>query len=130
MKMSELPTTDRKGRKLEPIENGLIEHVSISNEDHGCLTAWVSIKFGRVAGCNFGGFKIGDADADGGNLDNKNYAADWIVKCLEVGGVHRWEDLKGRPVRVLHEGIGGQIVAIGHYIEDKWFCPRVEYKDK
>lgn len=127
MKQSELPTTDRKGRALRPIENGVIESVSISNEDHGCLTAWLHLKFGSSSGCSFGGFKIGNADADGCNLEAPNYAADWIVRCLEVGGVHKWEDLKGRPVRVLHEGLGGQVVAVGHYIEDKWFCPRVQY---
>lgn len=132
MRLSELPKTDRKGRFLDPIENGRITSVSISNEDHGCLTAWLYVEF-NGGGCGFGGYKLGNAD--GGNLGLKpgnqgDYAAEFLVRCINtVTGWGKWEDLKGQPVRVLHEGLGGGIVAIGHFIKDEWFCPRVEFEN-
>lgn len=71
MKYEELPKSDRF-----KVENGFIESVSISNADHGCLTAWLHIKF-SCGGCGFGGYKIGNAN--GWNLTEKGYAAEWIV---------------------------------------------------
>lgn len=130
MKFADLPTTDRQGRALRPVENGVIESVSIDNENHGCLTAWLHVRFAG-GGCGFGGYKLGKAD--GGNLTNgvANYAAEWIVRCVTVvlGDCGTWESLKGRPVRVLHEGLGGGIVAVGHFLKDEWFCPRVEFEE-
>lgn len=128
MKFADLPTTDRKGRALESVENGIIKSVSLSNEDHGCLSGWLFLEFG-CGGCGFGGYSIGKAD--GGNLASPgNYAAEWIVRCINVviGRWGKWEDLPGQPVRVLSEGTGGQIVAIGHFLKDEWFCPRVEFE--
>lgn len=126
MKFNELPTHDRKGTRPLDVENGIIKSLSISNGDHGCLTAWLNIEFDG-GGCGFGGYMLGKAD--GGNLDAPgNYAGEFLVRCMNTVGQEKWEDLKGRPVRVLHEGIGGTIVAVGHYLKDDWFCPRKEFE--
>ena len=123
MKFNELPTTDERRRPLE-LENGVIESVSISIADHGAMTAWLFVRF-NGGGCGFGGYKL--ADADGDNFD-KNFAAHFIVRCLNTLGKTKWEDLKGCPMRCLHEGLGGGIVAIGNFLKDEWYCPRLEMK--
>ncbi len=125
MKFVELPTTDRSGRTLR-VENGKVASVSISIEDHGCLTAWLFIDF-NGGGCGFGGYMLGKAD--GGNIPGKGYAAEYIVRCLKTVGVGKWEDMAGEPIRCLNEGIGGGIVAIGNYLKDEWFCPRKEFEN-
>ena len=120
MKFLELPST-----KELAVENGVIVSVSIDNENHGCLTAWLYVAF-RSGGCGFGGFKLGNADGD--NLDQKTYAAEWIVRCIKtVIGYGKWEELKGKPVRCLREGSGGKIIAIGHFLNDDWFSPKLEF---
>lgn len=128
MKFAELPTTDREGKALEPVVNGVVRSVSIDNENHGALCAWLHLEFGH-GGCGFGGYKLGNAD--GGNLDKTggNYAAEWLVRCINtvLGTWGKWEDLAGKPVRVLSEGWGGTVVAVGHYMKDEWFCPRIEF---
>lgn len=136
MKFMDLPTTDRKGRPLEPVENAVIRSVSISNEDHGCLTAWLFLDIGEGSGCGFGGFALGSYKGEDNLRPTKgNWAAFWITRCIETvldgkdEAYGKWEDLVGRPVRVIGEGLGGQIVAVGHFRQDKWFCPRVELKD-
>lgn len=115
--------------KRVTVENGVIDSVSITNADHGCLSAWLSVSF-HGSGCGFGGFALGKAS--GGNLTNVNapYCAEWIVRCMNTVGVTEWESLKGKPIRCLHEGIGGQILAIGNFLKDEWFCPRIEFETK
>lgn len=126
MTFDELERRDAKGREYA-VSNARIESVSISNEDHGCLTAWVNLRWSS-SGCGFGGFKLGNAG--GGNLDEKGFCAEFINRCIRVGiGEYgKWEDLEGKPVRILHEGWGGKVVAVGHYLDDEWFCPRQEWR--
>lgn len=125
MKFNELPTTARNGRLLQK-ENALISKPSLTIADHGCLTAWIGCDFDD-GGCSFGGYVLGKAG--GGNLDGKGYAAEFIVRTLKTVGVELWEDLHGKSIRVLHEGLGGGIVAIGHFLKDEWFCPRMEFEE-
>ena len=125
MKFNDLPKTDKRGREYA-LENAAIESVSISNEDYGALTAWLNLKIGEYMGCGFGGFMLGKADGD--NLSGKGYCAEFLVRCMNTVGRSKWEDLKGCPLRCLTEGLGGGVVAIGHFLEDKWFCPSVEFK--
>lgn len=127
MKFSELPKTDENGLALK-IDNAIIESVSLSIEDHGILSGWLYIRFSS-GGWGFGGYALGKVD--GGNLAAKgNYAAEFIVRCLAVGGVGKWENLMGRPLRCLHEKLSGDTVAIGHFMKDDWFCPSLEFEKK
>jgi hypothetical protein len=133
MTFADLPTTDRSGRDLQ-VENARIESVSIDNENHGCLTAWVHLRW-RSSGCGFGGYKLGHADRPNvaAKAGDKDYCAEFIRLCINVvndDGSGRWEKLVGKPVRILHEGLGGGVVAIGHLFDDKWFCPQVEFSSK
>ena len=128
MTFDELPTVDRSNRPLE-LSNAIIKSVSISNDDHGQLTAWLHLQF-DCGECGFGGYALGKADGD--NLSAPgNYAGEFLVRCINtvmVDGYGKWEKLAGEPVRCLHEGLGGVIVAIGNFIKDKWFCPRIEFE--
>ena len=113
-----------KGR--HETENAVVKSVSISNGDHGCLTAWLFIEF-HGGGCGFGGFKLGQADGDNLAKHGPNYCAEFIVRCLNTLGKDKWEDLPNTPLRCVHEGLGGGIIAIGHFLKDEWFCPRAEW---
>lgn len=128
MKFEELPKR-KNGRELK-VKNGAITSVSIDNDSHGMLTAWLQLEF-EGSGCGFGGYGLGKGD--GGNLSEPslNYAAEWFARCISTvhdDGYGTWENLKGKPVRALTEGLGGGIVAIGHFFKDKWFCPSVEFE--
>ena len=132
MKFSELPKKTERARELK-VENGVIESVTITNDEHGCLTAWLNLNF-NGGGCGMGGFHLGRGQ--GGNLEDdpgKSYCAEWISRCivsLTDTGYGTWEGLKGKPIRALSEGLGGGIVAVGHFFQDKWFCPRMEFEKK
>lgn len=125
MKFDELPAYGRDGGYLE-VDNAIVTSVSLSIADHGCLSGWLLTEFGS-GGCGFGGYMLGRRDEN--NLHGKGHAAEFIVRCIKVCGVEEWEKIKGQPIRVLHEGLGGGIVAIGHFLKDEWFCPRKEWEN-
>lgn len=103
------------------IENVKITDASITMADHGCLTFWLYLE-GYGWGCGYGGYCIGKgylgADeftaADGNGLVA-------MMKIMDVVGVEKWEDLKGKYCRVQSESWGSPIKVIGNLIKDKWF---------
>ncbi len=119
MKYDDLPKTGRGDRPLI-LSNALIESVSIDTER--CLTAWLMLSIADGGACGFGGYNLGPGRGSW-------HAGEFLARCMTVGGSERWEGLKGRPVRVLHEGLGGGIVAVGHFLKDDWFCPKLEWKN-
>lgn len=109
------------------LENGKIESVSLSIADHGVLSGWVMVGM-NGSGCGFGGYCLGKLDEPWSSDERKHYAAAFVIRTMQVVGVLAWEDLKGQPIRVLSEGLGGGILAIGNFIKDEWFCPKEEWK--
>ena len=97
--------------------NAQIESTMLGYEDHGILTCFLMLKQ-KGSGQGFGGYRL---DAPEGY---SIYTDFWIKRILEVVGVEKWEDLKGKYVQVKGEHYG--IEAIGHITDDKWFNPRQE----
>ena len=103
------------------IKNAIITYVSISMENHGCLT--FDIGFDGDGWCvTYGGYCIGN-----GYLGSDTFSAEHggglvaMMRIMDTVGVERWEDLKGKYVRVVSDGWGSKITTIGNIIEDKWF---------
>jgi len=107
------------------IKNAEISSVSLSNGDHGCLSAWLHLDYGG-SGQGFGGWNLYSPKS---HKDDKtgNYAGHFIWRCLEVAGVTEWKDLVGKTIRVkcTHD----KVQAIGHILKDLWFCPSDEFKE-
>lgn len=103
------------------IVNAKITDVSISMGNLGCLTFDIGLNGGDW-GCSYGGYCIGH-----GYLGANSFTAEnggglvAMMKIMDVVGVERWEDLKGKYVRVVDCGLGSSITRIGNIIEDKWF---------
>ena len=103
------------------IENAIITNVSISMQDHGCLTFNIMLE-GAGWDCNYGGYCIGK-----GYLGANTFEAESgsrlvaMMKIMDTIGVERWEDLKGKYVRCKLNGWGGTIDEIGNIIKSKWF---------
>ena len=107
------------------ILNAVIDGTMLGIEDHGLMTAYVYLK-GDGWGVGFGGYVL---DAwDGKKRTQTPLTGMFVSRVLEVVGADKWEDLKGKPVRVESEGLGGGCVRIGHYVKDLWFNPKEEFK--
>lgn len=105
------------------IQNAVITDVSLSIADHGCLSGWLNLNYGG-SGQGFGGYSLYSVGVFNRNKGG-NFAGLFITRILEVVGVEKWEDLKGKPCRVDAEHNG--VKRLGHFIEEKWFDPKVEF---
>ena len=90
------------------IKNAKITGTSLGYDDRG-PSFWIYVEYGNY-GQGFGGYKLGGIFTD--------YV---IMGILEAVGVDKWEELKGRPIRV--KASHDKIQAIGNYLEEKWFDP-------
>ncbi len=108
----------------EEVRNAQIESTMLGLEDHGCLTFWLHLKFDGT-GQGFGGFGMDEpvTDETGKFLRRKGteFGCEVILRVLNVVGVEKWEDLKGKYLRVRGGGWSGPIEGIGNIIEERWF---------
>jgi hypothetical protein len=90
------------------VKNAIIESTHLGKEDHGIPTCYLNLRY-EGSGQSFGGY----------NLTTK-----FIMKCIETLGVTNWEALPGTMLRVRADM--SKIEAIGHIMDDKWFCPKTD----
>lgn len=111
------------------IKNATIESARITNDDHGLLTAWIYLNYGKGgSGQGFGGFALylPSSFKNHTSAYKANYAGHFIWRVLEVAGVAEWKDLPGKTVRA--RATFSNIEAIGHITDDDWFCPKIDFE--
>lgn len=114
---------------MTEIVNAKIDWTMLGNEDHGLFTCQLGLDYGGVHQ-GFGGYSldqyIKEQDA---RKDIVGAGTEFIKQILWVVGVDKWEDLKGKVVRVERkEGWNGNVIGIGNVLEDKWFKPKEWFK--
>ncbi len=106
-------------------KNAIVESVSIDDGERGLLTAWLNLNYGG-SGQGFGGFTL-YLPKDYHHFTNKgDFAGHFIFRCMEIAGVNKWQDIKGKTVRVRSNG--QLIEEIGHIIKDDWFNPSKDFE--
>lgn len=88
--------------------------------DIGIFTCHLYLDYGG-SGQGFGSHVLAATNESKDASIPINYGANYIKKLLEVVGVEKWEDLKGKHVRV--DQSWNKVYRIGNIIEDKWFDP-------
>lgn len=111
---------------MTEIKNAIIKSASITNDDHGVLTAWLTLDYGG-SGQSFGGFCLYLPESFK-NYQLKTVAGHFIWRCMEIADVSAWDKLPGKTIRV--RGTYSGVEAIGHIVKDDWFCPREDFKEQ
>jgi len=110
------------------IVNAVIEEVSLSNDDHGVLSARLHLNYGdRRQG--FEGYSL-YLPKSFHHHTLLSPAGHFIFRCLQVAEVTEWSKLKGKTIRVRRKaGWNGSIQAIGHIVKDDWFDPQKDFEE-
>lgn len=112
---------------MSEIQNAIIESATITGDDHGLLSAWLTLDYGG-SGQGFGGYCLYvPKDFKHHDPAGPNYAGHFIWRCMEVGGVTKWDNLVGKTIRVRKDKPFGKILAIGHIVKDDWFDPSADF---
>lgn len=115
---------------MAEIENAKITNVSLTMADHGCLVYWISLEMKNTV-CNYGGYSIGTGclGAESNEFKGSSTGLAAMMQIMNVVGVDKWEDLKGKYCRVVTDGWGHTIDTIGNIIKDQWFNQREFFKN-
>ena len=113
------------------IENALITNVDLSMADHGCLTLAMTLE-GSGWGVVYGGYCLGKGylGADDDFFNGSAAGMEYLMRIMDTVGVEKFQDLKGKYVRVANKGWGSSVKIIGNIIKDKWFDAETFFADK
>jgi len=112
---------------MSVIVNAVIKSAEITNDDHGLLSAWVTLSYGSSSVQGFGGYSLYlPKSFDHHTLESP--AGHFIWRVMEVSGVSKWSQLPGKTIRVKKTDEWGSILAIGHIVNDDWFSPEEDFK--
>lgn len=103
------------------IKNARITNVSLGYEDHGVLTFGLTLEIAGGYGCVFGGYALDNYDRTLKKRVPCGKSMECLTEIMRVVGVHNWEDLNGKYIRIVDNGWGNTIDVIGNLMEDKWF---------
>ena len=113
------------------IENARIESVDLSMADYGCLVLAMDLK-GNGWGVTYGNYCLGKGylGADYDFFSGRAAGMEYLIRIMDTVGVERFQQLKGKYVRVATSGLGDPVKIIGNIIEDKWFDALTFFVDK
>lgn len=101
-------------------ENAKITAVSLTMEDHGVLTFYLTLE-GAGWGVNFGGYCIGKGYLGAKNFSASSCGLEAMMRIMDTVGVSRWEDLNGKYIRVNSPTWGNRVTKIGNIVREQWF---------
>ena len=113
------------------IENALITNVDLSMADHGCLTLAMALE-GSGWGVVYGGYCLGKGylGADDDFFNGSAAGMEYLMRIMDTVGVEKFQDLKGKYIRVATKGWGDAVKIIGNIIHNKWFDAETFFADK
>ena len=109
---------------MSEIKNYKIISTHLGYEDHGIFTFYLNLKGADGIHVSVGGYALDSPDNLGIGLLSKRSLTfkgiTLISNILDTVGVGTWEELQGKYIRVVDNGLGSYVTKFGNLIEDKW----------
>ena len=97
--------------------NAIITNTMLGYEDHGLFTFMLYLDYGG-SGQGAGGYALDSWYEQKKKRVGWAYGIDVIARIMQVVGVEKWEDLKGKHIRARSDW--GKVHAIGNFLKDDW----------
>lgn len=110
----------------ERVMNAIIEDAVIDIGERGFLTAWLALDYGG-SGQSFGGIVLYLPKSWTHHNMSSGFAGHFIYRVLEIAGVAKWSELKGKTIRA--KTSHSKVRAIGHIVKEDWFCPSADFME-
>jgi hypothetical protein len=110
----------------QEIKNAIITSARIDMGDRDLLTTWLMLDYGGGSGQGFGGYTLYLPKSYQHHTIKGDFAGHFIFRSMQIAGVEKWEDMKGKSIRTKISG--GLIIAIGHIVKDDWFNPSEDFE--
>ena len=81
----------------------------------------LSLNIADGTSCTFGGYALDEYDKETKKRYCPAYSMELITRIMKAVGVSRWEDLKGKYIRVVSNGRSSIIKKIGNLMKNDWF---------
>lgn len=107
-------------------KNAVITSARITSDDHGLLSAWLTLDYGGT-GQGLGGYAL-YLPKSFTHHKLLSVAGHFIWRCMEVAGVTEWSDMPGKCIRVKCHPTEG-VESIGHIVKNDWFTPSQDFKE-
>lgn len=109
---------------MSEIKNYRITSTHLGYEADGVFTFWLRLKGADGIHVSVGGYALDSPDnLDIGLLSKRSLTFKGITlisNILDTVGVGTWEELQGKYIRVVDNGLGSYVTKFGNLIEDKW----------
>ena len=102
------------------IRNAQIKNVSLNMADHGVLTSDLTLD-GHGWGVCYGGYVLGKGYVGEKTFEGYASGMEAIMRIMDTVGCDKYENMKGKYIRVATKGCGSTVKIIGNILEDKWF---------
>lgn len=107
------------------IRNAIISETRLGINDHNILDAHLILDYGEETQ-GFGGYALYLPESYR-HHSVWGTAGHFIFRCLQIAGVEKWAELRGKAIRVKQDC--SKVHAIGHILNDDWFNPSYDFKD-
>ena len=106
--------------KESQILNAQITSVTLGYGDCGVFSFGLSLYTSDGKHCTFGRYPLDEYDMKTGKRICSAHSMRIIAEIIETVGVKKWEDCKGKYIRVVSNGLGRSITKIGNIMKDEW----------
>ena len=104
------------------VQNAVITgtKLGVTHTDHGILSFYIYLDYGG-SGQGFGGWTLDNVPDAQGRRTPTTLGSSLLLGIDDLFGCN-WEDLRGESCRAY--GHHSKVIALGHYLKDKWLWMR------